>query len=446
MPSPERRCLRPCTSAPTVLGQPVTLPWNTIESSLAPLTDSEPRLAEPDSTVGIEPIIILGAGLAGCWLARLLAERGIVVRLIDAHATVATGASGNPAGIVKPYVTRLPCLAMDFHIEAHRCLVELLESRPELCQGSNGDTLFNVIGVLQLVEQAYPASTHYDSLDCTDAQAIAGIPLNGTALHFQDSGWLNPRALCRELVRHPCIVVSTNCRVSGIALSHEPVRQPHWHLAIEHGVDLKASRLVLACGNALNEFPQTRSLPLVAARGQISRFPVKNHSAVLRCVINGRHYVIPDGESVLVGATFDRDIVDDRIHRQDHARNLAGLRETVPSLQVHETASAGYAGVRATTPDRLPLVGPAPDMKRLNTAYADLRHGRATHQYPALPCHEGLFLLGGLGSRGIVTAPLAATILADMLTGVNTASWHRWAPLLNPARFQIRDLKRGKTR
>ena len=418
-------------------------PWNTIESSLVPLDNRERRLTESDTTNGIEPIIIMGAGLAGCWLARLLAEQGIVVHLIDAQVGVANGASGNPAGIVKPYVTRTPCLAMDFHIEAHKCLLRQLESKPELRQGNN---LFNTIGVLQMVEQAYPASTHYNCLDSTGTQAIAGISLNGKALHFQDSGWLNPSALCRALARHPSIVLSTECRVSAISRSNQPTQQPCWQVSIQNGRDLQASRLVLACGNALNEFPQTQLLPIVAARGQISRFTVKPDSTVPRCVINGKHYVIPDGESVLVGATFDRDIVDDRIHPQDHARNLEGLRETVPSLQVHETALAGYAGVRATTPDRLPLVGPAPDMERVDTVYADLKHGRAMHQYPALPCHEGLFLLGGLGSRGIVTAPLAATILADMLTGKNTASWDRWAPLLNPARFRIRDLKRGKER
>ena len=427
-------------------GPAVKLPWNTVESSLAPLTDSEPPQADFDSTSGIEPIAILGAGLAGCWLARLLAERGIVVRLIDAQANVAAGASGNAAGIVKPHVTRTPCLAMDFHIAAHRCLLQQLESMPELRQGSDGDTLFNGIGVLQLIGKAYPASMHYDCLNCTEARGIAGIPLSSTALHFQDSGWLDPGALCRELVRHPGIVMSTGCHATGIARCNEPLRQAYWQLTIRQGQDVKASRLVLACGDSLGEFPQTRALPIVAARGQISRFLMKARETVPRCVISGKHYVIPDGQSVLVGATFDRDVVDDRIHLQDHARNLAGLRETLPCLQVHETASAGYAGVRATTPDRLPLVGPAPNMDRVSTVYADLKHGRTLDQYPALPCPEGLFLLGGLGSRGIVTAPMAATILADMLTGVGTESWDRWAPLLNPARFRVRDLKRGKLR
>lgn len=426
----------------------VKLPWNTVESNLAPLTsDALPLdLIDGDATLRIEPIIILGAGLAGCWLARLLAARGIAVRLIDAHANVAAGASGNPAGIVKPHVTRTPCLAMDFHAAAHRCLLHQLESQAELRQGGRDGHLFHNIGVLQLVEQVYPSSPHYQCLDSLGAQTVAGVVLSSRALHFHDSGWLNPSALCRELVRHPGISLSTGTHVTGISRLDAPPRQAVWRLAIAQGKALLTSRLILACGNTLNGFPQTQSLPIVAARGQISRFALQAGATMPRSVISGRHYVIPDGETVLVGATFDRGVVDDQIQFADHARNLSGLRATLPSLPVHDTALAGYAGVRATTPDRLPLVGPAPDMQRLDALYADLRHGRPLHHYPALPCHEGLFVLGGLGSRGIVTAPLAATILADMLTGADAVSWEQWVSLVNPARFRIRDLKRGKER
>jgi tRNA 5-methylaminomethyl-2-thiouridine biosynthesis bifunctional protein len=426
----------------------VNLPWNTVESSTAPLTAGERPLQRPghDGNADIEPIVILGAGLAGCWLARLLAEQGIQTQLIDAHASVGKGASGNPAGIVKPYVTRTPCLPMDFHIAAHAYLLTQLQALPELRQTTITNALYNATGVLQLVEHAYPESPYYDSVSKEKAQDIAGVSLAAQALYFDNSGWLNPKALCRALVKHSKITLSTGCKVSSILRIQSSTGLPCWQVCMNQGRDLWTSRLVLACGSALNRFPQTQSLPVIAARGQISRFQLKHNSPAPRCVINGKHYIIPDGDTVLVGATFDRGNTDDQIQLQDHARNLCGMRETVPSLQVHDLAVAGYAGVRATTPDRLPMVGPAPDNERLGVVYGDLKHGRSVEHYPALPCHEGLFVLGGLGSRGIVSAPMAARILADMLTGKGCESWERWSPLLNPARFQIRNLKRGKQR
>jgi len=61
--------------------------------------------------------------------------------------------------------------------------------------------------------------------------------------------------------------------------------------------------------------------------------------------------------------------------------------------------------------------------------------------YPCLPVHAGVFVLGGLGSRGIVTAPFAAHLLSDYMLGGRLID--QWAHLINPARFQIRQLKRG---
>lgn len=394
----------------------------------------------------MEPVMVLGAGLAGCWTARLLAEHGVPVRLIDSHDEVAQSASGNPAGIVKPYVTRTPCLAMDFHVAAHQFLLQQLDSKPDLHQSTTREAFFNDIGVLQLVEQAYPDSAHYDSVSRVEAQSLAGIAMAGGALHFTDSGWLNPGELCRCLVRHPGITLTNGCTISGIDRIQGPSQKACWQLTTAEGKQYQTRRLVLACGSALNGFQQTRALPITAARGQISRFRLTDETPRPQCVINGKHYIIPDGDTVLVGATFDRGIVDERVNLQDHSRNLSGLQQTAPSLRVHETAVAGYAGVRATTPDRLPMVGPAPDTEQIASVYADLKHGRPLHQLPALPCHEGLYLLGGLGSRGIVSAPLAANILTRLMMQPRTESWTRWGPLLNPARFQIRDMKRGKVR
>lgn len=431
-----------------------SLPWNRFRTGTAALAVGEESTALPEhgSQARREPLIILGAGLAGCWLARLLAERGIGVTLIDANDSVASAASGNPAGIVKPYVTRMPCPAMAFHVQAHASLIHHLHSLPNLARSVSGEEQLRRCGVLQLVNKAYSPSADYRSLDTEQADTIAGLALNSPALHFADSGWLNPGQLCQSLVAHPGISLECGMRVLGFTReSHSDnnaANQPLWRISLHKGQPRWTTRLVLACGAAINTFEQTGTLPVVAARGQMSRFALRSGSAAPRCVINGKHYLIPDGDTVVVGATFDRGVHHVKLSDEDHARNLAGLRATVSAIQVHEQALSGRAGVRATTPDRLPIAGPAPDMSRVNEAYAELKHGRAQEQYPSLPCHEGLYLLGGLGSRGIVTAPLAAEWLADRLMSdddkaVIPSSGVDWVDLLNPARFRLRDLKRG---
>ncbi len=429
----------------------MTLPWDTIASSDAGAFGSpHKKIPAPLST---PKVVIVGAGLAGCWTARLLAERGIPVSIVDRHAQVANGASGNPAGIVAPYVTRSPSLAMSFHELAHRYLLKRLEHL-QLTTSSG----FQACGVLQLIQRAYPDSTCYRQRDAATAAARAGFPIHCQAIEFAQSGWLNPQALCSTLLEHHLIDTHFDVIVSALgrnmSLSVE-AQGASWALNLSDGRVMHADRVILACGEALNLVPAAEHLPLIPARGQISRFALTPATASPHCVINGKHYVIPDGDSVLVGATFKRDSVDSSVTQEDHAQNLSGLQQLLPGLSVKPDAIAGYAGIRATTPDRLPCVGPMPDFNAVARSYADLRHGRTHAHYPALPVIDELYVIAGLGSRGIVTAPLCAHLLVGLLTGttektdesLNPADhighWHDWASLINPVRFMIRSLKQG---
>ena len=68
------------------------------------------------------------------------------------------------------------------------------------------------------------------------------------------------------------------------------------------------------------------------------------------------------------------------------------------------------AAVRATTPDRLPLAG-------------------------AVPGQAGLFVLGGLGSRGFCAAPLLAEYVAALVLGAPSPLPRALAARVDPARL-----------
>ena len=98
--------------------------------------------------------------------------------------------------------------------------------------------------------------------------------------------------------------------------------------------------------------------------------------------------------------------------------------------------------IRAQTPDQLPIVGPLPDWDAYGAAYDGLRNGQI-QDYPPAPYQQNLWILNGLGSRGLVTAPYCAAIIAAMMQGQPLPVP---APVLNaihPGRFFIRHLKRG---
>jgi glycine/D-amino acid oxidase-like deaminating enzyme len=105
---------------------------------------------------------------------------------------------------------------------------------------------------------------------------------------------------------------------------------------------------------------------------------------------------------------------------------------------------SGRAGLRCVTPDYLPLVGPAPIEHLMLETFAPLRRDARAD----IPCPgsywPGLFIHGGHGSRGLSHAPLCATLLADLIEGRPRPLAQELVIALNPARFLIRALKRGK--
>jgi len=115
---------------------------------------------------------------------------------------------------------------------------------------------------------------------------------------------------------------------------------------------------------------------------------------------------------VLFGATHDRGRTDIEVLAEDHARNLATLAQGLPALAaaVEGRPLHGRAAVRATTFDRLPVAGSTKD--------------------------SGLYLLGGLGSRGFCTAPLLAEHLAAEALGAPSPLPNSLKDLILTSRLQ----------
>ena len=395
-------------------------------------------LQQPVSPAQSEPVVVIGAGLAGCWMARTLAEAGVNVQVLEAGPGAASGASSNPAGIAKPFVTRGGSLAMNFYIQAHEYLRQTLRnwSLEEACQ-------YCACGVIQLVDRPFEASKHFDNISGRQLQEALRMPYSGHGLRFANAGWLNPSALCQSLLVHERIALRTQSQAQSI----ERGADAKWHIHLQDQTCFRTRHVVIASGVALNKLALTAHLDVIPARGQISRFSLANAAHTRTSpparapahVVSGKHYLIPDGDTVIVGATFERNSLDASVRADDDESNRAGLASMLPQLQIQDAIDA-FAGIRATTPDRLPLVGPLSDACACNDVYANLHHGRKLRDYPVLPIQPGIFILGGLGSRGIVTAPFAAHLLADYMIGGECIA--EWASLTNPARFQIRRLKR----
>ncbi len=378
-------------------------------------------------------IAIIGAGLAGCWLAFELSRRGRRVLLCDQGAGPASAASGNPAGVVKPFVTRDASRAEAFHCQAFEHLLARLEQ-----DALATPARFHACGVMQLLAKPWPSRTDLDT--CTSAEVAQRSGLSAEAvgeasgLFFKRGGWLDPGALCRALIETATLTTHFG-KPATIALQAEH----DWHVSIGDNTPERVEHVVLANGAALHELSATAHLPVTPARGQLDRF--ERNQCQVSCVVTGLHWVVPDGDTLIAGSTYQRDDIDPTTRVSDQQLNRNGVEHLVG--QKTGKALESRAGVRATTPDRLPFVGPVCDAGIARRDWADLHRGRAAETYARPSYIDGLSVLGGFGSRGIITAPLSAHLLADWLCGTGSIL-QTWAPELAPHRFIVKAARKGR--
>jgi tRNA 5-methylaminomethyl-2-thiouridine biosynthesis bifunctional protein len=208
-----------------------------------------------------------------------------------------------------------------------------------------------------------------------------------------------------------------------------------WRLEGEGGGHLcEADAVVIATGASLQAFPETRWLPIALSEGQIEF----GDSLQPPQALTQGAYVGPCGAGLVFGATFaaTHEVVAPAT-TEARAENLARLAALDPELAARLDLARlqSRAAVRATTADRLPILGPAPNAAAW----------RLTDQHNSGPRHDGLWLFGGLGARGLTLAPLLAESLASRLCVEPDPIAADQRVVLDPARFILRALKRGET-
>jgi tRNA 5-methylaminomethyl-2-thiouridine biosynthesis bifunctional protein len=416
----------------------------------APALD-KPWFARPTPLTGERQALVIGAGLAGCASAASLAARGWQVTMLERHDDIAQEASGNPQGVLYLKLSAHGTALSQMIVSGFGYTRRLLE---HLQRGRDWDDC----GVLQLafnakeaerqaqLAAAFPADLLH-LLDQPEAQAVAGIGLAQGGLFYPEGGWVHPPALCQWQAAHPQIQVLTH----HDALELRKV-EGRWQAWDDERLLADAPVVVLAGAAEIQRFPESAELPLKRIRGQITRLAQTPQSQALSTVVCAEGYVAPArlGEHTL-GASFDFKSDDLTPTTAEHLGNLAMLKEIshdlVERLQADKLAPEslqGRAAFRCTSPDYLPIVGPLADTQAFTQAYAAL--GKDARQVPDVECPwlDGLYINSGHGSRGLITAPLSAELLAAWLDNEPLPLPRSVAEACHPNRFALRRLIRGK--
>ena len=379
--------------------------------------------------------IVIGGGIAGCSTAYALAQRGVSVTLIERHAQLAAEASGNLLAALYPKLGLNRNLANAITLQGFAFTQQLLQTLP------TASHIFDMCGQIQLgfnareqAKQIELAQLYQLSLlSAEQASETAGITLNSGGLYIAQAGWVKPTALCEALCSPPNIsIIHTT-----VALSIQ--KQANlWCVLDDKQNTFEADIVVICNANDIKQFKQCTSAEITPVRGQINTFKQTTESMDLKTLICSDHYLSPavDGWHV-IGTTYAPNDMNANISDSDTRENLNALRTMSASIYQNIDISITQARVawRSQTRDYMPLAGQLLDEEKLRA-----KPPRYNANPADLPWLEGLFVNAGHGSKGMITAPICAEMIANLATK-NTPDINReLASKLNPSRFLLREL------
>jgi tRNA 5-methylaminomethyl-2-thiouridine biosynthesis bifunctional protein len=374
-----------------------------------------------------ERVAIIGAGVAGAAIAAALARRGVEVVVLETAPAPGAGASGNRAGLVMPRLDREGAQSQ-LHLAAYLAAIAAYDAL--------GPGVFTPCGVSETPEPRARAAFADFAADPPLPPDWYAPQEGGGALHAR-AGIVRPRAAIEAWLANAQLM----CEAPVAAVERHGGR---WRVCAPDGrALLAADAVVLACGAALARLDAARFLPLRLSRGQIEW---GEGAAPAHALVRGTYCAPCDG-GVLFGSTFDRD-EGERAPAPDagaRKRNLAALARLAPDVaaSVKVETLRSRASLRASAPDFAPIAGLMPDAPAWLEHFAGIAHGRRPDLSAPPPALAGIYVLGGLGARGLTLAPLLAERIAAEICGEPQMLPRRVLDAIHPARFLHRQLKRG---
>jgi tRNA 5-methylaminomethyl-2-thiouridine biosynthesis bifunctional protein len=364
---------------------------------------------------GHREVAIVGAGLAGAACAAALVRHGIGVRVFEQAPHAAAGASGNVAGLLHGVVHAQDGPYARWHRAAFLRATGVLDAR--IAAGSVQGELRGLLrletttdwaGMRDRLEKQALPQQYAQALDVAAAAENAGCRLPGPCWWYARGGWIDPRTVVADALGGVPQPIHAPSRVTSL----ERDSLARWRLLGADGRCLATvDAVVLANAHDARRLGGVDFGACRSTRGQVTVLDASMHGPRPACPIAGDGYAIAlrDG-SLLCGSTRDADDDHAAPRERDHRRNLDALAALCGvSADVDIARLTGRVGWRLETADRLPLVGALPQ--------PDAPPAPRDEQPRFVPRRQGLYVLAGLGSRGIAHSAIGAEIVAAWISG-----------------------------
>jgi tRNA 5-methylaminomethyl-2-thiouridine biosynthesis bifunctional protein len=393
---------------------------------------------------------IIGGGLAGANCAYALSKRGLQATLYCQDDALAQAASGNSQGGFYPqlnaeagHASQIHALSFNYASKLYRQLLNQgIHYSHQWC--GTLQVAFNdkVAGRYRKLckNQTWPESLiHW--IDAQQATHIANLDLPYPGLFVPQGGWVNLPELVAGLVKAADSTVVVNKQLTCLERMNG-VWQLNWH----DGSQSEADVVIMATGSDSGDCQQMSELPFRLVRGQVEAIDSQNELTNLSTVLCHKGYLTPAWQgSHALGSTYIKDDKNSDYRLTEQQTNLSVHQQALAKcgwIDDIQPTTNGRAAIRCSTPDHLPMVGAVPDIRIQTAQYHHLYKALPAKQYPQPINHTNLFMLCGLGSRGLTTAPLCAEVLVSQILNEPLPLSSKLLDALNPNRFLVRGLIR----
>ncbi|TCK07110.1 bifunctional tRNA (5-methylaminomethyl-2-thiouridine)(34)-methyltransferase MnmD/FAD-dependent 5-carboxymethylaminomethyl-2-thiouridine(34) oxidoreductase MnmC [Marinobacterium mangrovicola] len=407
-----------------------------------------PWLVRPEPQDNARKAIVIGAGIAGASTAAALASRGWQVDVLERRAEAALEGSGNPQGALYLKLPKDPTRQGELHLQGLHYSGQLVR-----CLAEESPDTGQICGLLSLAltpqerkrqqqlldADRYPAEL-VRPVDAEEASKIAALEMGAGGLYFPEGGWASPRLLCRQLLSHPLINCHFDTAVSSLTYNES---QALWGI---NDKQFSAPVVVVCSASDTAKLEPLSFLPLKPIRGQTTQAPRPAKVNNLRTVVCGEGYISPPlYDQYCYGASFKVNDLSSEVRQEEQEHNHELLARAVPTLAENinlETAS-GRVAFRATSPDYMPIVGAVPDLAWTVDRFDRLRRDARWTFEPGMKHLPGLFVNAGHGSKGLLSCPISAQVIAALIEGSPLPVTRAVADAINPVRFTIKKLVKG---
>ncbi|WP_347556837.1 tRNA (5-methylaminomethyl-2-thiouridine)(34)-methyltransferase MnmD [Robbsia sp. KACC 23696] len=311
--------------------------------------------------------LVIGAGVAGCAVTDQLIRRGWHVTLIDQAEQPASGASGNPAGIFHPVVTRDEGRATRWSRAAFLYALRYWRGLDRRQENGARTLRWSDAGLVQRIApggDAGASSVETDTASTVAAEeegsnlsfapglptaiaerisaenvlTLTGMPVGGDAWWFKEGGWIDPRSLIAQMLGNADAHAHDETASGDVSNAESRLARCHaTHVArlsrdagqwCAHHADgriiARADVVVLANASDAARLAGIDCLPTEPVRGQLTVLPLnaqskdEKTSRASTCLLRLKMPLIGGAYAIPLPAAVP---IEDRYAKEDPSQN-----------------------------------------------------------------------------------------------------------------------------